>query len=544
MLLVLRAFFALVLALAFSLSADAQTQSRRIALVIGNGAYQAAEWRLPNPPADAALMAERLRALDFEVDLVTDANRAQMEAAFQRFGQRLRSSGRSAVAVFFYAGHGAQRETTNYLVPTDASARNLDELRFQAPPMQSLLQDMAAAGNAVNIIILDACRDMPFEEGFRAIGRGGLADMGTPPNVFIAYAATPGRTASDGTSGNSPYTTALADALANQASEPIALLFGDVGSNVRAATRGGQFPEYRNGLGLSRWSFRTAAASGGGGTGTGGAGTDRTPPPPPRSLRAGDALDDCGGEGWCPQMVVIPAGALLFGSPASEGGRRANEGPQQPVRIASIAVGKYEVTFDEWAACANAGACSGNILPSDEGWGRGTRPVINVSWDDAQEYVRWLAGRTHKPYRLLTEGEWEYAARAGTETSAPWGRTASHDYANYGADFCCSGIASGRDEWVNTAPVGAFPPNAFGLHDMIGNVAEWVEDCYYAELAGFPREGTARTEANCTGRVDRGAAWSSSPEYVRSAFRSAEAPSQRTHGLGFRVARALDPPRP
>jgi formylglycine-generating enzyme required for sulfatase activity len=168
-----------------------------------------------------------------------------------------------------------------------------------------------------------------------------------------------------------------------------------------------------------------------------------------------------------------------MGSPASEAGRDAAEGPQRPVTIARpFAVGKYEVTFAEWDACVAAGGCSHR--PGDNRWGRGSRPVINVSWDDITlEYLPWLSRKTGKTYRLLTEAEWEYAARGATSASAPskaywWGDRASHEYANYGKDQCCDGLKQGRDQWVNTAPVGQFPANPFGLHDMHGNVWEWV----------------------------------------------------------------------
>lgn len=240
---------------------NAEPIPKRIALVIGNGAYQVPTWRLVNPPHDARLMAERLRGLGFEVDLESDIDRRAMEGAFHRFGQRLKAAGPDAVGLFYYAGHGAQKDGVNLLVPVDATARTMDELRFQAPAMQFLLNDMAEVGNAVNLIILDACRDIPLEEGMRG-GRGGLADVGRVANVFIAYAAAPGRTASDGADGNSPFTTALAQALASQPSDPVELLFSDVQSRVYNASAGGQSPEYRNGLVRApRWSFSVARSS-------------------------------------------------------------------------------------------------------------------------------------------------------------------------------------------------------------------------------------------------------------------------------------------
>ena len=182
-------------------------------------------------------------------------------------------------------------------------------------------------------------------------------------------------------------------------------------------------------------------------------------------------------------MVVIPAGSFLMGSPEGEEGRLDREGPQHPVTIgAPFALGKYEVTFDEWDACVAAGGCEHR--PDDQGWGRGTRPVINVSWEDAHQYVAWLSGETGETYRLPSEAEWEYAARAGTTTRYFWGDgedpacgsaniydqvgKAADDYG--GASFGCD------DGFAETAPAGSFRANAFGLHDVSGNVWEWVED--------------------------------------------------------------------
>ena len=161
----------------------------------------------------------------------------------------------------------------------------------------------------------------------------------------------------------------------------------------------------------------------------------------------------------------------MMGSAPDEPGRGETEGPQHLVTISRpFAVGKYEVTFDEWSACVGDGGCVRR--PRDWGWGRGDRPVIDVSWDDAQQYVRWLGARTGGDYRLLTEAEWEYAARGGTDTAYWWGARVGHGNAN------CDGCGSQWDG-KETAPVGQFDPNPFGLYDTVGNVREWVEDCWH-----------------------------------------------------------------
>ncbi len=233
----------------------------------------------------------------------------------------------------------------------------------------------------------------------------------------------------------------------------------------------------------------------------------------------------------CPEMVVVPAGRFRM----AVGYRGAHV-----VTIGSpFAVGRYEVTFAEWEACVAAGGCTHN--PDDKGWGRGSRPVINVSWDDAQEYVRWLSRKTGKSYRLLSEAEWEYVARAGTTTKYWWGNEADHSYANYGKDECCEGMAAGKDRWVNTAPVGSFEANAFGLFDTAGNVYEWVEDCWNDGYKGAPNDGSARASGDCSSRVVRGGAWFHSPRYLHSAVRFRFDPGDRISGSGgLRVVRTLD----
>jgi len=255
--------------------------------------------------------------------------------------------------------------------------------------------------------------------------------------------------------------------------------------------------------------------------------------------------DPLGGDVQGPEMVVIPAGSFMMGSPESEEGRYDTEGPQREVSIVRFALSRTEITFDDWGACVDAKGCQSNPSPSDEGWGRGSRPVINVSWDDAKEYVAWLNRSVGgAPYRLPSEAEWEYAARARTTTAYPWGEEASHEQANYGTDECCNGLASGRDEWVNTSPVGSFPSNSFGLQDMHGNVLEWVEDCWHEDYEGAPQNGSpwlSQQASGCSQRVLRGGSWYVNPRYLRSADRGRNDPVDRDDVVGFRLARTLTP---
>ena len=246
----------------------------------------------------------------------------------------------------------------------------------------------------------------------------------------------------------------------------------------------------------------------------------------------------------CPEMVVVPAGSFLMGSPPTEPGREADEGPRHRVRLpGAFAVGVYEVTFAEWDACQRAGGCAWD--PPDQGWGRGRRPVINVSWEDARQYVAWLSSRTGERYRLLSEAEWEYAARAGTTTPFHTGKTISPELANYNGELTY-GAGAGGTYRRQTVPVGSFPANEFGLHDVHGNVWEWVEDCWHGDYDGAPNDGSARGDARgrprCNWRVVRGGTWFYEPRLLRSAYRSWNFAGNRSSEFGgFRVVRTLDP---
>ena len=221
-----------------------------------------------------------------------------------------------------------------------------------------------------------------------------------------------------------------------------------------------------------------------------------------------------------------------MGSPKREAGDD-DERPMRRVRIDyRFAVGVYEVTFAEWYACADADGC-GSYIPDDEGWGRGNRPVMNVSWDDAQSYVSWLSARTGKMYRLLSESEWEYVARAGTETAYSWGDSIGVNRAN--CDCCGS-------QWDNekTAPVGSFAANAWGVYDMHGNVAEWVQDCWNDNYEGAPTDGSAWESEDSSDRILRGGSWSDEPSALRSACRLWWfSTGGRFISTGFRVARSF-----
>ncbi|MDH3672909.1 MAG: SUMF1/EgtB/PvdO family nonheme iron enzyme [Gammaproteobacteria bacterium] len=243
-----------------------------------------------------------------------------------------------------------------------------------------------------------------------------------------------------------------------------------------------------------------------------------------------DTLKD-GSKG--PEMVVIPAGEFQMGD--SQGSGLDWEKPVHKVHIAKpFAMGKYPVTFEDYDRFAEA---TGGDLPSDQEWGRENRPVINVSWKGAMAYTKWLSEQTGKRYRLPTEAEWEYAARAGTKTDYWWGNEMKSNMAD-----CKKSFIGTLNVWSGTTPVGSFPANPFGLHDAAGNVEEWVQDCWHENYESAPTDGSAWLEeggGDCTGRVFRGGCWVSEPRHVRSAARTGFDPDTRDDYIGFRLARDL-----
>ncbi len=249
---------------------------------------------------------------------------------------------------------------------------------------------------------------------------------------------------------------------------------------------------------------------------------------PTALLVPGAEFDDCAGAGWCPTMVVVPKGTFMMGSPREEENHWDDEGPQHKVTIAApFAVGKYEVTFNEWDACVAENVCA-NV--DDLRWGRGRRPVFNVTWTEAEAYIGWLGRKTKKPYRLLSEAEWEYAARGGTTTPFWTGASISTEQANYAGNY-----TSGSDKKSvyrkKTVAVDdpTFPANPFGLYHVHGNITEWVEDCYHDSYKGAPADGSAWITGDCWARVLRGGSWAAPyPGYVRAAGRFIASPTSGT----------------
>lgn len=246
----------------------------------------------------------------------------------------------------------------------------------------------------------------------------------------------------------------------------------------------------------------------------------------------------------CPELVAIPAGRFVMGATPGERNAEDDEGPVREVTLSRpFALGKYEVTYDEWEACVADKACE---RTPDEGWGRGRRPVLHVNYDQALGYASWLSRRTGKVYRLPSEAEWEYAARAGSGAAGGWGDDAAkacefanvYDQSAHGRyrfgwkPFPCD------DRTTETAPVGSYAPNAFGVYDTLGNVWEWVADCY-APYGGAPVDGSAVAMDGCKKRISRGGSWNIFPVWVRVSYRYGLEPQLRSNNLGLRVLREL-----
>ena len=659
-----RSIIGLAMVWSVMVASEGAEAAKRVALVIGNSAYQHTQV-LPNPKNDARAIAAKLREIGFEsVTLKLDLGYDPLRRALRSFEDLAVSAD---TAVVFFAGHGMELGGTNYLVPTDAKLRIDRHLEYEAVKLSSLMRAVNGA-KRLRLVILDACRNNPFAAGMRlssgarrSVTRG-FGRIEPRGDALVAYAARHGTTAKDGDTDHSPYTAALLKHM----SEPgldIRLMFGKVRDSVRDATAGEQEPHIYGTLGGNRvflvppkitqtkspdeqiaalrrelealksrkskpnsqterrndagksfeemfeeyfgqklsskkrdeeepldrtvWSTirdtnsrekldafirqfpksplvdlarkrlkrlredRVAV----------GTFPDKAPTRTERNLKPGDEFSDCDD---CPKMVVVPSGSFTMGSPKNERGRNSNEGPQRQVTISqAFAVGKYEVTVDQYKdfvrdAGYDAGSKCDILEMSKNKWRNqlgnnfrdpgfsqtGSHPATCLNWADAKAYVAWLSRKTGKTYRLLSEAEWEYVTRAGSTTRFHFG---DHD-----KDLCVYGNGADRStsfDWKNkscgdgvgarTVQVGSYKSNAFGLHDMHGNVWEWVEDCWNDSHAAGPSNGSPRTSGDCNRRALRGGSWGSSPRILRSAFRNWSSSTVRRYHIGLRVARTL-----
>jgi len=461
---------------------------------------------------------------------------------------------KGSVAVFYFGGYGIQVARQTYLIPVNAQIWTESDVRRDGVNLDRLLADLNRKGAGVKIIIIDGARRNPFERRFRA-SPDGLAPIEAPTGTLVLYSAAPGKLTDEKSSGgNSLFVAELIKELRspNLTAEQV---FNRARIGVSRVSNGDQVPWVASSL-LEEFYFSKQP------------GAKASPPPaapPPRTssnspfpparpkssppaaketpakpapakradafpprepskpapTKSGETFRDCAD---CPQMTVVPAGSFEMGA------TKDHERPLHQVTIAKpFAIGTHEVTFAEWDACVRDGGCK--FKPGDRGWGRGTRPVINVSFLDAKEYVAWLSQKTGHSYRLPTEAEWEYAARGATESPFWWGRSVGARRAN------CRECSTGRSE--QTMPVGSYKPNPFGLYDTAGNAAEWVEDCWNDDYRGAPTDGSARLKGQCRLRVLRGGSFDSGSDYVRSNSRFRYDIDVRYSANGFRVLREL-----
>ena len=454
------------------------------------------------------------------------------------------------------------------------------DVDIEAISASSLLFGVSEARNRLNIIVLDACRNNPYRSLFRS-GSRGLTTMNAPTGSLIAFSTSPGNVAADGSGSNSPFTKALAKSI-QMPGLTIERVFKAARRKVYNSSKKKQLPWINSSVlgdfypaGQQRKRVRSEPVRSSdaarewrslqNGTDTEdleayitqfgkrfpyygrkakkrlrklkesrvAVGVFPTQQPVERNrFTPGTIFDDCNGAGWCPSMVVVPKGSFMMGS-------KSGDKDERHIRRVTIgkpfAVGRFEVTWDEWDACVKDGGCDNGPVKKaggDNGWGKGKRPVIEVSWNDAKTYLKWLKKKTGKPYRLLSEAEWEYVARAKGTGKYSWGNGIGRNKAN------CDGCGS---KWDNkkTAPVGSFDANNFKVHDMHGNVWEWVEDCYKDSYKGAPDDGSAKTTGSCDNRVLRGGSWNFNPSDLRSAGRFRGWPDFRVSYGGFRVALSL-----
>lgn len=475
---------------------------------------------------------------------IEDANQGKMASTFGKEGNHkgllwraIGPRGRADVLVY-YSGHGVpgQEDQRGYLLPADADPATAELNGF---PVDLLYANLAKLGAKSVTVLLDAC--------FTGDSHGGKliqaaspvylkAKMLAPPkNITVLTAAGAGQLASwDEKRKHGLFTDSFLDGAYGAAD-------ADKDGRVTLAEMRLHLSDTMTVAARRTYGrVQEATVFGADETVLAALSPLKAPARKPVGPEIGTTFKDCAA---CPEMIVIPPGSFLMGSKIGwrEAGSQYREtyAELRPMRVVAIpkavAVGKFEVTFSEWEACVDAGGCSA-YRPNDRKWGRGERPVIYVNWDDAQSYVQWLSRLSGSNYRLMSEAEWEYAARGGTTTLFFWGDQAPvcRRGERHGAKF-----KGEKDcDFVGTEQVGSYGANPFGLFDMHGNVWEWVADCYEGSYLNAPFDGRPVGSPNETcKRVLRGGSWQSYAKTLIVTRRAKLPPSERSYSIGFRVAR-------
>jgi formylglycine-generating enzyme required for sulfatase activity len=538
---------------------------RRFALLIANSRYPDAQGSLPTIAKDGRLLAEELRRLEFDVDLRENLRREDVQPTLDAFYAKLNAG---AAALVYFGGYGIQIERQSYLIPVNAQIWSETEVRRDGISLDAILSELNRRGVRVKIAVIDAARQNPFERRFRA-SSAGLAPVDAPEGSLILFSAPPGKVVREDDGDVSLFMSELGKELrAPNITAEEAFTHTRIG--VSRASKAERVPWISSSL-IEEFRFAVAPSNAPSAIMTDRASRPEpsrlarrppsdpvgsplpaptpTPPPvtvpstvaalpapappaapaPPRSQTpqegnqtAGQSLRDCE---TCPELVILRAGTFEMGAGALPFDR-----PVHRVTIPRpFAIARRETTVNEWRSCVEAGACKYRPNAAEEQ--SGTHPITNVSWFDAQEYVAWLSAHTRRTYRLPSEAEWEYAARGGTNTTFAWGPHVGESKANCRE---CSRTASRE-----LSSVASFAPNGFGLFDMAGNAAEWVEDCWNESYRGAPQDGTAWLTGNCSQRVLRGGSFDSAATYVKPTARFRYDADVRYYANGFRVVRAL-----
>jgi sulfatase modifying factor 1 len=516
----------LIAALILSVSASLCPAAERVALVIGNNAYQHLA-RLGNPQRDAQAVAGVLRTLKFEVETLQDVTAEAFYEGLEKL--KIRAAG-AELALVYFAGHGVEIDGKNYLLPVDAELATAGQLRTQAVALDALLADLEAAKVAAKVAILDCCRNDPLTRAWmtgRSAGAGGLAelkDSQLPSSTLVMFSAGPGQVAADGTGANSPFSEALVKRLSAPGQSLFDAFLG-TSDDVMKVTGRRQEPWVKfDGAGRV---FRELVMVPGGG-----AAVPLPVPPLPQSPLdrgvVGGRYESVLPGGGKLAFRYCPPGNFMMGSPAAEKDRSDDE-KQVPVRITKgYWLAETECTQGQWQAVMGANPSKFSGSPQ--------LPVGQVSWDDVQGFLEKLNRASGLPvgwkWALPTEAQWEYGCRAGTTTVFSFGDSLGSREANFDGNYPY-GNASKGTYLEKTAAVGSYAANGWGLHDMHGNVWEWCADWYDETLtSGADPEGPNTGVS----RVRRGGSWDGSAAFCRAADRNWFQPGNRAYSLGFRPA--------